>query len=190
MNLINQFFDSSDKYYKSVINETKMFDWDNHVIIIKPTSFTNSKQTKYIKFQDLNNLIRIFDIHISDAKFANINCLFDYYHKELTDLKMLYCPSYINGQKYIDLYDINKIFMIDNPYAKKFYNKHIMIHSPIDNILEYVFNEEIEKIKENNVIIDKQVYNKLNNDLRRMHNINAQLLQRIKELESQNIFIE
>ena len=69
--------------------------------------------------------------------------------------------------------------------SKLFYKYHIHTKSGIDNILDHVFKDELDKLTKNNVIINKDVYNKLTKDNRKIHNINNKLHNEIKLLKQQ-----
>lgn len=183
MDSVKLFFENTNLNYVNFISQNGLYNWNNQKININIVKLKGYENDRFITYETLDNLIYLFNKSIKNEYFITLNTLFSYYYRELINIRILNCPRIINNVHYIDYYDIDKMFKsLHCNNSKLFYKYHIHTKSGIDNILDHVFKDKLTK---NNVIINKDVYNKLTKDNRKMHNINNKLHNEIKLLKQQ-----
>lgn len=186
MDSVKLFFENTNLNYVNFISQNGLYNWNNQKININIVKLKGYENDRFITYETLDNLIYLFNKSIKNEYFITLNTLFSYYYRELINIRILNCPRIINNVHYIDYYDIDKMFKsLHCNNSKLFYKYHIHTKSGIDNILDHVFKDKLDKLTKNNVIINKDVYNKLTKDNRKMHNINNKLHNEIKLLKQQ-----
>lgn len=188
MEPVKYLFNNAPKSYKKYLNDSGVFNWNDYTINI---SIKRIGLDKYVSYDTIEHLISIFSLNCPIPCMNDLNLLFIQYNKELYETYILHCPFIHKDKRYMEFYCLDSILKKFNTNTcRSFYRHHIKCSIDFIDLFKSNFPNELINIQKTHVIINKDVYNKIGQDNRAMHNKNANLLRENNDLTKEIIRLQ